>query len=271
MRIVPILLSLSLLLFACRSSKQIQKIEDAISAVDTTGATVIKDTAKNDTANVAAELYNKVLKNHIDFNTFNAKVRVEYMGQDGGDDATAYIRIQKDSAIWLSLRGPLGIEGFRMLVTKDSVKVLDLQKKTVQFKSISYLNEISGLPVDFNTLQDLIIGNPVFIDSHVVSYKVTAGNELLVQMKGKTFNNLLMLDNTDYKVMHSKLDDVATNRTCDITFSDYENTAGRWFSKKRKIVVTAQSTLEINLDYKQFTFNEPVTFPFNISANYKRL
>lgn len=92
-------------------------------------------------------------------------------------------------------------------------------------------------------------------------------------MGGKIFKHLVTLDNNDYKVLHSKLDDVnaARNRTCDITFSDYDNSGAVSFATKRKISVAEQSKLDINLDFKQYTFNEPVTFPFSIPKNYKRL
>lgn len=175
--------------------------------------------------------------------------------------------------MWLSLRGALGIEGFRVLITKDSVKVMNLLKKNVQYRSISYLQEITDLPFDFATLQDMVVGNPVFIDSNIVSYKVNASNELLVLMSGKFFKHLLTIDNTAYTILHSKLDDMdeTRNRTCDITFSGYDNSAGTPFSTKREISVAEQSKLDINLDFKQYSFNQPLTFPFNIQKNYKRL
>jgi outer membrane lipoprotein-sorting protein len=122
-------------------------------------------------------------------------------------------------------------------------------------------------------MQDLVIGNPVFIDSNIVSYKENNNNELLVLMSGNIFKHLITLDNKDYKVLHSKLDDidVVRNRTCDITFSDYENGAGVPFSLTRKISVAERSKLDINLEFKQYVFNQPTTFPFSIPKNYKRL
>jgi hypothetical protein len=200
-------------------------------------------------------------------------VRVGYQGKEGGDEATAFVRMKKDSAIWISLRGALGIEGFRVLITQDSVKVMNLLKKNVQFRSIAYLQEITDIPFDLATLQDLIVGNPVFIDSNIISYKVNGSNELLVLMGGKIFKHLLSLDDTDYSLLHSKLDDieVGRNRTCDITFSDYNNSSGVMFSTRRRISVAEQSKLDIDLDFKQYTFNQPLTFPFNIPKNYKRL
>jgi hypothetical protein len=272
-RIITIFLLATYTMFSCRPAKKVQKIQTAISKVDTTSVIVVKDNKGVDSSKLIREVYNKVIKNKIDFNTFTAKVRVEYQGKEGGDEATAYIRLKKDSALWLSLRGALGIEGFRVMITKDSVRVMNLLKKNVQFRAISYLQEITDLPFDFSTLQDLVVGNPVFIDSNIISYKVNSNNELLVLMGGTIFKHLVSLDNSSYRILHSKLDDidVVRNRTCDITFSDYDEAAGVPFSTKRKISVAEQSKLDINLDYKQYTFNQPVTFPFSIPKNYKRL
>ena len=273
MKFVKIFLLITIIVVGCRPAKKVQKIQEAISKKDTTTVIVVKDNNGIDSAALIHEVFNKVIKNKIEFNTFTAKVRVEYEGKEGGDEATAYIRLKKDSAIWLSLRGALGIEGFRVLITKDSVKVMNLLKKNVQMRAISYLQEITELPFDFTTLQDLIIGNPVFIDSNIVSYKVNNNNELLVLMNGRLFKHLISLDNNDFKVLHSKLDDIdiVRNRTCDITFSDYDNAASVPFSTGRKISVAERSKLDINLNFKQYSFNQPVTFPFNIGKNYKRL
>ncbi len=273
MKIIVIILSLSFVMFACRPAKKVQKIQEAISKVDTTPAVVLpKNNKATDSIRLIREVFKKVQTNNIDFKTFTAKVRVEYAGKEGGDEATAFIRLEKDKVIWLSLRGALGIEGFRVLVTRDSVKVMNLLKKSVNLRSIEYLQEITELPFDFKTLQDLIVGNPVFIDSNIVSYKTNANNELLVLMTGKLFKHLVTLDNKDFKIMHSKLDDidVVRNRTCDITFSDYENRAGSPFATKRKISVAEKSKLDISLDFKQYSFNEPTTFPFSVPRNFRR-
>lgn len=262
-----------IVLLSCRPAKKVQKIQEAISKKDTTAVILLKENTGIDSAEMIHQIYKKVIKNNINFNTFNAKVKVAYEGKEGGDEATASIRLKKDSAIWLSLRGALGIEGFRVLITKDSVKVMNLLKKNVQFRSINYLQEITDLPFDFSTLQDLIVGNPVFIDTNIVSYKVNGNNELLVLMNGQLFKHLLSLNNDNYTLLHSKLDDidVTRNRTCDITFSDYENGPGPIFSTYRKISVAERSKLDIELYFKQYSFNQPVSFPFSIGKNYKRL
>lgn len=266
-----IFLIVTLIMFSCKPAAKLQKTTGVISKVDTTAVAVIDSNKTADSAQLIKEVYNKVLKNKINFSTFNAKVKVAYSDKDGGDEATAFIRVKKDSAIWLSLRGPLGIEGFRVLITNDSVKVMNVLKKYVQCRSIVFLQQFSGLPLNFSALQDIVVGNPVFIDSNINSY-ATDSNRLKILMTGKLFNHLATIDNTDYKIVESKLDDINNvNRTCDIVYGGYDNSSGLPFSTQRKISVTEQSQLNINLDFKQYAFNQPVTFPFSISGNYKRL
>ncbi len=258
-------------MFSCKSTGKLQKTTEVISKVDTTPVAVGENNKTVDSAELIKEVYNKVIKNKIDFNTFNAKVSVAYNDKDGGDEATAFIRVKKDSAIWLSLRGPLGIEGFRVLITNDSVKVMNLLKKYVQYRNITFLQQMTGLPVDFSALQDIVVGNPVFIDSNINSY-VTDSNHLQILMIGKLFKHLATIDNNGYKIVESRLDDINNvNRTCDIAYSGYDNSSGVAFSTERKISVTDESKLDIDLNFKQYVFNQSVTFPFSISKNYKRL
>ncbi|MDB5192050.1 MAG: hypothetical protein JWQ96_1613 [Segetibacter sp.] len=273
MKIRSVVFALLLLVLGCRPARKVQKIQEAISKSDTTATVVVKNNQSVDSAAANRnEIYKKVTSNVIRYKTFSAKVRVEYDGKDGGDEAIAFIRLQKDSVMWLSLRGPLGIEGFRVLITKDSAKVMNLLKKSYQLRSIGYLQEITKLPFNFTTLQDLVVGNPIFIDSNIVSYKANTNNQLLVLMIGKVFKHLITLDNSTNLLVHSKLDDVdaSRNRTSSISFTDYQNTAGFPFSTKRRISVAEQSKLDINLDFKQYDFNKPLTFPFTIPKNYKR-
>ena len=261
---------IAFLVASCGTQKKVQRIGDAIAKKDTAQKVVVKPEEVVDSFSIVRKIISKVNSQRINYKTFAAKVKVEYQGKDEGDQATVYIRMQKDSVIWLSLTGTLGIEGFRLIVTKDTVRLMNKLKKTISFKSISYLQELAEVPLDFYSLQDLIVGNPVFLDSSVASYRSTS-NELQVLMIGRIFKHMITLENKEFKVLHSKLDDTdpLRNRTCDITFSDYERAKNFYFSKDRNIAFAEKSRLEIHLDFKQYSFDEPQTFPFNIPKNYK--
>jgi len=261
---------------SCRPAKKVQHIEQAISKKDTSERVVAKpeETERKhiDSFAVVKNIVSNIVVHPIDFTTFSAKVKIDYEGKENSDQATAYIRIQKDSLIWISLTGALGIEGMRVMIKKDSVKLMNKLQKVVQFRSIAYLQELTEIPFDFENIQDVIVGNPVFIDTnHIVSYQVN-GNDLLVLMIGDIFKNLITLDDKSFNILHSKLDDVDStrNRTADITYDDYENAGSFGFSTKRKITVAEKSKLDINLDFKSYNFNKPQDYPFNIPKNYKR-
>ena len=96
-------------------------------------------------------------------------MKVNYEGSDGkGYDFTAYLRIQKDSVIWISVQTIIG-EAFRILITSDSVKMISKFGKTkgLILRSVGYLQEAAGVPFDFKTMQDLLIGNPVYLNSNI--------------------------------------------------------------------------------------------------------
>ena len=252
----------------CHSTR---KIQTAIAKKDTTQIVLMHDT-KADSVRFVRDIFSQVERSRIDFKTFTAKIRVEYTDKDGkGPDLTVFARMVKDSAIWLSINATIfSYEAFRVLITPDSVKVLNKKEKEYQLRSVSYLQELSQLPFNFSTLQDLLIGNPLYLDSNIVSFKRN-DNTVLLLSSGKVFKNLLTLSQPGYELQHSKLDDVnaARNRTCDLTYSNYENRNNANFATNRKISVAEKSRLDVDMDFKQYSFNEQVSIPFSIPKSYK--
>ena len=109
-------------------------------------------------------------KNRINFTTFSAKIDVEYNDGDGKKyDVNANVRMYKDSVIWVSVTAILGIEGPPAYITKDSVKLFDKQNKVYTARSVSFLQEVTELPLSLSSLQDLLVGQPCLLDSNIVS------------------------------------------------------------------------------------------------------
>jgi hypothetical protein len=260
---------------ACRNTKPIQKIQTAISKKDTTELVIVNRelpaTPSVDSSALINEIYQKIRAGYIDFVTFSAKLKIEYTDQSGkSQGANAQIRIQKDSLMWVSLTGALGVEGFRALITPDSVILMDKLEKTISRRSIASLQELTNLPLDFSALQDIIIGNPVYFTENIVSYK-TDGFQATATSIGPYFKHLIDMDITSGKINYSKLDDVeaSRNRTCFIAFSDYIIQQNKYFSTKREITVAEKSKLSVKIEYKQIAFGETLSFPFNIPKSYK--
>lgn len=264
------LLILLLCTQACRPVRRVQKIETAVSSKDTSLRVVMPVQKPLDSLGLAGDIIARIQKKPILFNTFYAKVRIDYNDNSGGGQATAFIRIKKDSLIWISLN-QLGIEGMRLLIRPDSVFLMNKLKRTVQLRSIKYLQELTELPFTFAELQDLIVGNPVFLDSHVKQYR-NSEEAIEILMVGPIFKHLITLEKPNQLFVHSKLDDVShsRNRTCDITLDKYEQQGNVFFSTLRKIAVSEDQRLDVEMDFKNVNFNQPLSFPFNVPANYQR-
>ena len=224
MRIIFILLAI-ITLASCRSTK---KIQTAITKKDTLEAVT---TPKIDTTQLINNALLTLANNRIDYKTFSAKVDVDYRGGDDKHyDVNANLRMHRDSLIWISVNAVFGIEAMRLLINKDSVFLLDKLNKTYLTRSIDYLQEVSGLPLTLSSLQDMLLGNPIFIDS-VVSY--SNDNSIISLLSiGQTFKNLVSINSEKSVLVHSKLDDldITRSRTADLNYDDYENKKGKAFS-----------------------------------------
>lgn len=266
--VLSLVITYVFLSFGCKPTR---KIQTAIAKKDTARTVIVRD-ARADSIAFIRKVYTQVKSRKIDFKTFSAKMKVDYSDKDGkGPDLTVFVRMQKDSVIWLSINATVfSYEAFRVMITPDSVTVLNKKDKLVQYRSLSYLQELSQLPFDFYTLQDLILGNPIYLDSNFVSFKQSESS-LLISSTGQYFKHLMTLTNNDFVLQHSKLDDVnlARNRTCDLTYTDYENKDNILFSTGRKITVAEKSKLDIEMNFKQYSFNETLSFPFAVPKNYK--
>ena len=266
--LVPVVFAGLFSLGSCRSTKRIQT---AMAKRDTTQIVPVVD-GKADSMRFIHEIYQAIERNRIDFNTFSAKVKVDFSGDDGRKrDFTAAIRIKKDSVIWVSITALLGIEAFRIMVTPDSVKVLNKLDKVIQYRSVSYLQELAKIPFTFYELQALLIGNPVFLDSNIVSYRKDEKSVSLLS-NSDIFKHLLTVSTDDYRLLHSKLDDANAlrARTCNIVYGGYDNKNAILFPTYRAIAVSEKTKVDIVLQFKQVDFNVDLTFPFNIPRNYKR-
>jgi hypothetical protein len=260
-----------LILASCRSTRKIQTAITPVKKDTIATPVVVVDHSREDSIAFISDNYKAVMNNRINYSTFSAKIDVDYEDAEGKKyNVNAHVRMIKDSVIWVSITAILGIEGLRAYITPDSVKILDKQNKVYIARSVSYLQDVTELPLSLASLQDLLIGNPVYFDSSIQSYSRSAGT-ISLQSNGQFFKNLFTIGESDKLVQSSKLDDLddTRNRTCYLTYSDYENKKGVNFSTRREINVSEKKKLDIKLNFKQYDFNETLSLPFSVPKNYK--
>ncbi|SDD17476.1 DUF4292 domain-containing protein [Niabella drilacis] len=273
MKHITLFLSAALILASCNSAKKAQRTPTtpaADSSVKTETASTDDSGDKKDVT--TPETISTVLEklNHIDYTTFSGKAAVMYKAKGDTKNFDIKLQIHKDSLIWASVIGPLGIEVARGIITEDSVRIINKLNKQYIASSYVYLQEQLGLPLDLGTLQDLLVGNPVFIDKTNSSYTKLA-DTLQVTSRTRFFRNLLNVMLPGYLPATSRLEDAdaGRNRTAELTYGTYEKTNNAQFPRSRTINVKYKTEIEIHLDYKSFTFNEALNTPFSVPKGYK--
>lgn len=132
----------------------------------------------------AEEIIQKVNGAHFNFDELSGKAELTVRDSKKTFSINIFLRMKRDSVIWINFNALGTIELARMKMTRDSVWVLDRFNKKVYIKSFSSLAEmlsdslasdsvsISFLNMwinDFGFLQDLLIGNMRVDTSHKYS------------------------------------------------------------------------------------------------------
>ena len=254
----------------CHSTKSLQTAINKKDSSVLKNPVIIKDSSSEKSA--AQEALLALNKNKIDFRTFSAKAKIEYQDHSGKQpDFNAFIRLQKDSVIWVSISATfLGIEAFRIYITPDTVILLNKLDKTVEYHPFSYIENFAHIPMNFDLLQNILIGNPVYIGDSIVSYRQTE-NHILIGTVGDYFKNLITLSAGNNHLERIKLDDIdiSQNRTAALLYGDYEKNNGFDFATDREINVSEKSKVDVSIQFKQYEFNKELSFPFAIPHNYK--
>lgn len=114
----------------------------------------------------AGHLLRHYERNRFSFDWVGMKIDAESitMGETQGFKAT--LRMRRDSAIWVSISPALGIEVFRILLTPDSLKLISKvpDNKYYYVGRFDVLSDMLGTEIDFDMLQNLLVGNALGLD-----------------------------------------------------------------------------------------------------------
>ena len=262
------------LLVSCSTYKKVQVLKDALSKKDTVQLQLLSEKSTIDSSAIVKDILDKIDQTKIDFKTMNARFKVDYESATNADNYIVNVSIRKDSAMYITIRGAMGVIGLKAIINKDSVVLIyPLRKnKKIEYKSIGFLQEVIKIPFNYRTIQSLIIGNPIFMDNTtLVSYKQN-NNKFEVGMIGELFKNLIVLNDDHTRILELKLDDIdiTQHRTCAISYGSHVMVNQFQFPQERELIVSAQARLEVHMEVKEFDFNEPLKYTFSVPKSGKR-
>ncbi len=131
---------LPVLFFSCRTSKKTTASAPALS-----------------TEMTFQQAMDSMLRNVPSFSAITGKGDIEFNSAGNSVSFGFHLRMQRDSAIWISVSPLLGIEAVRILLTKDSVKALDRLNNIYYSDGYNAVNVLANADLSFSLLQSLIM------------------------------------------------------------------------------------------------------------------
>jgi hypothetical protein len=239
--------------------------------IATTAAPVIK----KDTVSAAynADPYlQKHLATQIAYQTFASRVKVAYNDGDQSQNFTAVVRMRRDSAVWLSLQGPFGIEGARILITKDTIKIINKLSGEYLCQPISYLQRILPIDPDLGLFQQFILGYYLPLRGAETRYMGMEDSLHRIQSGSARIRYQAQLSPQNYTLVKSLLTDLMLGQQMSLTFEGYNEEVGKPFSLERSIDIKQNiKTIKLQLSYTKIRVNEAMAFPFEVDPGMRQV
>ena len=214
----------------------------------------------------------KKLRNHehpnLNFVNAQAKVFMEGNGQSIG--ANANIIWIRDSVMWLNIK-KFGLEAARVMVTRDSVIVLNRLEKTYSVRGLESLQRQYSLPAGFELVQSMLLASPWFFSDISLESDIKDGLHRLSGSNGR-FSTDYRMEEEAYWLRQEIFLQPRDTRTLSVLFENYKKTelAG-WFPYLRTLEASSPESgdLRLSIELNEVEFNVPKSFRFEIPKHYK--
>jgi len=199
----------------------------------------------------------------LNFFTAKSEITVEKNGVK--EEFTAHIRYNLKDTLWISFSGAFGVEGARMLVTKDSTYIINKIEKT----SMVFFSEEENylIPYAFS-LQDwklLLLNQPLMSDSNT---EFIMENDIKISSYYSN-HRIKKLYQKNNRLLKCHFNNTRSGKLCEVMYTNFVADSKSWAIAKERNVKIMQSPIDepitIAIRYLDFAFNSPKPFNFNFS------
>ncbi|MBS1615350.1 MAG: DUF4292 domain-containing protein [Bacteroidetes bacterium] len=200
------------------------------------------------------------------WHSFSGRADAHFEGAGQSHDFNASIRMERGKSIWVSATAVLNFEVARLLITPDSVWLINRLTRSVFALPFDKMDALLPIKADFESLQSLILGSPMRLQPNVA--KDTAALLVLAySAPGKV--QLLQFSKSDTSLQLQYLASETSSMSC--SYSNRSLKDGHLFPASRRLRLSDQGAgYLLNLDFNKVSFDAPTTFPFSIPDNYQR-
>ena len=209
-------------------------------------------------------LVKKLDQQRLDAEWMTAKVKLKLLDNGSTTRATADIRMRKDSVIWMTVR-KFGIEGARVMITTDSVYLINRLERQYLVRDFSFIESEFNLPASFETLQDFVLGNVFFMTKENIKSDIKNDAYHLTASDATPFTNEYWLGAEDFNLERMYFNDLRYQRELTIEQGQYQPVGEvAAFPHRRVVEMYSQQmgNISVELDLSKVKFNQPANMPF---------
>ncbi|MEZ4985575.1 MAG: DUF4292 domain-containing protein [Saprospiraceae bacterium] len=221
----------------------------------------------------AAAHLQQIARHQLQADWLNSTAKLSYDDGSFSIGATATIKMQKDKSIWMSVR-KLGFEVGRAFITPDSVFVLDRMNNAYAAEPLSYIAETYNLPADLGMMQQILLGNPVFMETNSPQSKVSDATLHWSAGADTGTRNDYWFTLPNYQLEKADIRQSNPARQLLMVFSNYQHAgANQDFSYLRTIQLASRETgnATVTIEFTKVELNVPADISFQIPPNYSRM
>ncbi|GEM_PF-2136437 len=249
-----IVLCLSLTLATCKSTKGLFADKDA------------KNSLKQALAKVEAE--------RVDYESVAivGRANVEVPSQKLKVGLSYRLNMYADSLIWLRI-SKLGIEGARILITKDSIFAIDRANNQIHVSDFSLAEKYTGLSADFEILEDLFLGNLHLIPAYN-SMGLDNKNDNIHIFNGRKSDTdfSYAINQSLQKLIAMEVIKLGDSLHTKVSYSNFEKYGGTQMPQRTEIEIIAPEPMKIEFNHRRVDINpERISFKFNMPRSYERV
>lgn len=197
---------------------------------------------------------------------FSGRLAMDYNSEDQSLSGAISLRMKKDSIIWFSATAVLGIQVAKGIITKDSVKILDIYERKYMEYSIAELGQMFGVQLGLRELQNLILANPVF---DTMEYQQDALSGGWVAVENPITNVLFarIFQPADSSMLTQK----GSMRQLQVRYSGSKN-AGSYAVPAFMNIVAGSEAKTVRMAIEFTTASDAVipSYPFAVPADYTK-
>jgi hypothetical protein len=244
----------------------------SFSACKTRKLVVAPPVVKVDTLNTRkGETLTLLKRQNVNYITLSMKGKAQLNMGGAENNVSVNIRMQKDKKIWMSVTAIAGIEIARVLITPDSLLVLNRLQGVALQKPFNYIHTYANREINFKLLQDLLTGNAP--EDFINDTAELDFNNGVWQLKG-TKNNLgfQLLFNTLLKAAETNISHVRAAQRLKVSYGNYQKVNENLFPSSMQLNSSSGTKkVDITFDFSKIESNVALDFPFTVPKRFEVL